>query len=113
MNDAEWQIGDNDDWNDFDDGVASAEDNDNDSDECDGEKDHRYFWLATEILKAILWIFHALESAERLNMAERFQLFLKLIHFKQKQKNNQIRIATCKYTPDALLWLIFRWVVNW
>ena len=51
MNDAEWQIGDNDDWNDFDDGVASAEDNDNDSDECDGEHDHRCVWLATEIFK--------------------------------------------------------------
>ena len=31
-------------------------------------------------------MFHALESAERLNMAERSQLFLTLIHFKQ-QKN--------------------------
>ena len=51
MNDAELQKGDDDDRSDFDDGIANAEDNDNDSDECDGEKDHRYFWLATEIFK--------------------------------------------------------------
>lgn len=66
------------------------------------------FGWQLKFLKAILWMFHALESAERLNMAERSQLFLTLIHFKQKQKNTQIPFAACKLTPDALLCLILR-----
>ena len=50
-------------------------------------------------------MFHALESAERLNMAERSQLFLTLIHFKQ-QKTTQIPFAACKLTPDALIAMV-------